>query len=74
MHCVKLVDRGITDKTACRASSSHVRCQARRMVRSKKGAVRVRRMLFLVMDAGRPPAGEWAKQQGGRSGVEVAGC
>ena len=29
-------------------------------------------MLFLVVDAGRPPAGEWAKQQDGPSGVEVA--
>jgi NTE family protein len=38
---------------------------------SEADAVRVRRLLFLVVDAGRPPAGEWAKELVGPSGVDI---
>ena len=34
-------------------------------------AVRMRRMLFLIVDAGRPPAGDWALRLDGPSGVDV---
>jgi NTE family protein len=73
MRYVKLVDGGITDNNGL--SSILI---ARAVSGTPYGpleegaAVRARRILFLVVDAGRPPAGEWAKQQDGPSGVEVA--
>jgi NTE family protein len=73
MRYVKLVDGGITDNNGL--SSILI---ARAVSGTPYGpleegaAVRARRILFLVVDAGRPPAGEWAKRQDGPSGVEVA--
>ena len=75
MRYVKLVDGGITNNNGL----SNILI-ARAVSGTPYGppeegeAVMARRMLFLVVDAGRPPAGEWAKQQVDPSGVEVAGC
>jgi len=72
MRYVKLVDGGITDNNGL--SSILI---ARTVSGAPYGpleegqAVRARRLLFLVVDAGRPPAGQWAKTQNG-PGVEVA--
>jgi NTE family protein len=73
MRFVKLVDGGITDNNGL--SSILI---ARAVSGTPHGpleegeAVRARRILFLVVDAGRPPAGEWALQPDGPSGVDVA--
>jgi NTE family protein len=72
MRYVKLVDGGLTDNYGL--SSILV---ARTVSGTPYGpineadAIRVRRMLFLVVDAGRPPTGDWAMQLNGPSGVDV---
>jgi NTE family protein len=72
MRYVKLVDGGLTDNYGL--SSILV---ARTVSGTPYGpineadAIRLRRMLFLVVDAGRPPTGDWAMQLNGPSGVDV---
>ena len=73
MRFVKLVDGGVTDNNGL--SSVLI---ANAVSGTPYGpleeaeAVRLRRMLFLVVDAGRPPAGDWAQQMEGPSAVDVA--
>ncbi|MGL4576285.1 MAG: patatin-like phospholipase family protein [Burkholderiaceae bacterium] len=72
MQYVKLVDGGLTDNYGL--SSILV---ARAVSGTPYGpineadAIRVRRMLFLIVDAGRPPTGDWAKELNGPSAVDV---
>lgn len=73
MRYVKLVDGGITDNNGLSSILIARAVSGTAYGPLEEGqAVRARRILFLVVDAGRPPAGEWAKQQDGPSGVEVA--
>ena len=73
MRFVKLVDGGVTDNNGL--SSVLI---ANAVSGTPYGpleeahAVRMKRMLFLVVDAGRPPAGDWAMQMEGPSAVDVA--
>ncbi len=70
---IKLVDGGVTDNyglssiVIARAASGRPYAPM-----SAVDAVRVRRMLFLVVDAGRSPSGDWAMQRHGPSGVDMA--
>jgi NTE family protein len=72
MQYVKLVDGGLTDNYGL--SSILV---ARVVSGTPHGpineadAVRVRRMLFLIVDAGRPPTGDWALQLDGPTAVDI---
>jgi NTE family protein len=72
MRYVKLADGGLTDNQGlasiliARAVSGDAYGPL-----NEADAVRVRRMLFLVVDAGRPPTGDWALQRDGPSGVDV---
>lgn len=72
MRYVKLADGGLTDNQGlasiliARAVSDTPYGPMR-----EDDIVRLRRMLFLIVDAGRPPAGEWALQLDGPSGVDV---
>lgn len=72
MRYLKLADGGLTDNQGL--SSILI---ARTAAGTPYGpltavdAVRIRRMLFLIVDAGRPPAGDWALRLDGPSGVEV---
>jgi NTE family protein len=72
MRYVKLADGGLTDNQGlasiliARAVSDTSFGPLR-----EDDVVRLRRMLFLIVDAGRPPAGDWAMQLDGPSGVEV---
>jgi NTE family protein len=72
MRFLKLADGGLTDNQGL--SSILV---ARALSGTAYGplneadAVRIRRMLFLIVDAGRPPAGDWALRLDGPSGVNV---
>lgn len=72
MRFLKLADGGLTDNQGL--SSILV---ARSLSGTPHGplneadAVRIRRMLFLIVDAGRPPAGDWALRLTGPSGVEA---
>jgi NTE family protein len=72
MRYVKLADGGLTDNYGlssiliARAASGNAHGPF-----TEAEAVRLRRMLFLVVDAGRPPSGDWAKSVEGPSGVDV---
>ncbi|WP_425259295.1 patatin-like phospholipase family protein [Rubrivivax sp. RP6-9] len=72
MRFLKLADGGLTDNQGL--SSILV---ARALSGTAYGplneadAVRIRRLLFLIVDAGRPPAGDWALRLDGPSGVDV---
>jgi NTE family protein len=72
MRYVKLADGGLTDNQGlasiliARAVSGDAHGPL-----SEADAVRIRRMLFLIVDAGRPPTGDWALQPDGPSGVDV---
>ncbi len=72
MRYVKLADGGLTDNYGlssiliARAVSGNAYGPF-----TELDAVRLRRMLFLVVDAGRPPSGDWAKSLEGPSGVDV---
>lgn len=72
MRFLKLADGGLTDNQGL--SSILI---ARALSGTAYGplneadAVRIRRMLFLIVDAGRPPAGDWALKLDGPSGVDV---
>ena len=72
MRYLKLADGGLTDNQGL--SSILI---ARALSGTAYGplneadAVRIRRMLFLIVDAGRPPAGDWALRLDGPSGVDV---
>jgi NTE family protein len=73
MRYVKLVDGGVTDNYGL---SSILISRAASTTgygpMTARDAVRVRRLLFLVVDAGRRPAGEWALELAGPSGFDVA--
>lgn len=72
MRYVKLVDGGLTDNQGL--SSILI---ARAVAGTPYGpfteadAVRMRRMLFLIVDAGRPPLGDWALSRDGPPGVDI---
>lgn len=72
MRYVKLADGGLTDNQGL--SSILVARAAAGTPHdpiTETNAVRLRRLLFLVVDAGRPPSGDWALARDGPSGVDV---
>lgn len=72
MRYLKLADGGLTDNQGLASILI-----ARAVSGTPYGpltavdAVRIRRMLFLIVDAGRPPVGDWALSIDGPSGVVV---
>jgi NTE family protein len=72
MQYVKLADGGLTDNQGL-ASIIIARALSRTPYGpfTEADAVRMRRMLFLIVDAGRPPTGQWALQLDGPSGMDV---
>jgi NTE family protein len=73
MRFVKLVDGGVTDNlglsTLLLSRAVHGTPYA---PMSQRDAVKIRRMLFVVVDATRGPSGDWALREAGPSGVDVA--
>jgi NTE family protein len=73
MNFIKLVDGGITDNFGLtsilvgRSASSTSYGPF-----SKRDAIHIKRMLFLVVDAGRGPSGDWALAASGPSGFDLA--
>ena len=73
MRYVKLVDGGVTDNYGLASI-----LLGREVSRTSFGpltardAVTLRRMLFLVVDAGRGPSGDWVFEASGPSGLEAA--
>jgi NTE family protein len=72
MRYVKLADGGLTDNQGL-ASILIARAVSGTPYGplTEADAVRLRRMLFLIVDAGRPPAGDWALPLDGPSGLDV---
>ena len=72
MRYVKLADGGLTDNQGL-ASILIARAVAGNDYGpfQPSDAVRLSRMLFLIVDAGRPPSGDWALTSEGPSGVDV---
>ena len=73
MRYLKLTDGGITDNFGL--SSILIGRAASRTPHgplTDRDAVNVNRMLFLVVDAGRGPSGDWALSPTGPSGIEIA--
>lgn len=70
---IKLVDGGVTDNYGLATI-----LQSRLLLGTPYGpmsetdAVKVRRLLFIVVDAGHGPRGDWNQSQAGPSGIEVA--
>ncbi|NIX76575.1 patatin-like phospholipase family protein [Microvirga terricola] len=73
-HYVKLLDGGLTDNFGIH-SLAVARTNRDRpyMPMTAEQAVRVKRFLFLVVDAGRGPAGEWPSKLASPTGMELAG-
>lgn len=71
---VKLLDGGLTDNFGIH-SLALARTNRDRpyMPMTAEQAVRVKRFLFLVVDAGRGPAGNWPQHLASPSGMELAG-
>lgn len=70
---IKLVDGGVTDNYGL-SSILLGRAVSRTAYGplTARDAVKLQRMLFLVVDAGRGPSGDWALTPGGPSGLDVA--
>ena len=59
---VKLLDGGLTDNLGLTGMLiERLRADTPYEPMSEREAVRMRRLLFIVVDAGRPPGGDWAK-------------
>jgi NTE family protein len=71
---VKLLDGGLTDNFGIH-SLAIARTNRDRpyMPMTAEQAVRVKRFLFMVVDAGRDPAGNWPRNLASPSGLELAG-
>jgi NTE family protein len=62
---VKLLDGGLTDNLGLTGLLiERLKANAPYEPMTEAQAVRMRRLLFIVVDAGRPPGGDWAKQVG----------
>jgi NTE family protein len=73
-HYIKLLDGGLTDNFGIH-SLAVARTNRDRpyMPMTAEQAVRMKRFLFLVVDAGRDPAGNWPRNLASPSGMELAG-
>jgi NTE family protein len=72
MKYVKLLDGGLVDNFGLSGFTISLEsAEAPYQPMSRAEAVRLRRILFLVVDAGRGPQGDWAGRLQGPSGVEL---
>ena len=58
---VKLLDGGLTDNLGLTGLIERLGASAPYEPMSEREAVKMKRLLFVVVDAGRPPGGDWAK-------------
>ncbi|MBF9233411.1 patatin-like phospholipase family protein [Microvirga alba] len=71
---VKLLDGGLTDNFGIHSLAvSRTNRDRPYMPMTAEQGVRVKRFLFLVVDAGRGPAGHWPKELASPTGTELAG-
>jgi NTE family protein len=72
MKYVKLLDGGLVDNFGLTSLSiSMLAAQRPFEPMTERQAARVRRIMFIVVDAGRGPSGDWANRLEGPSGVEL---
>jgi len=70
---IKLVDGGVTDNYGLATIfQSRLLLGTAYGPMSENDAINVRRLLFIVVDAGQGPRGDWNQDQAGPSGIEVA--
>lgn len=70
---IKLVDGGVTDNYGLATIfQSRLLMGTAYAPMSENDAINVRRQLFIVVDAGQGPRGDWNQSQEGPSGIEVA--
>lgn len=70
---IKLVDGGVTDNYGLATIlQSRLLLGTAYGPMSENDAIKVRRLLFIVVDAGQGPRGDWNQSQAGPSGIEVA--
>jgi NTE family protein len=73
MRFVKLVDGGVSDNFGLATIAiSRAVLGTPYAPMTERDAVKVRRMLFIVVDASRGPNGDWAQHEEGPSGVDLA--
>lgn len=73
MRYVKLVDGGVTDNFGLQGFIlSRAAATTPYRPLTPERAARLKRFVFLVVDAGRGPAGDWAKEPIGPSGLVIA--
>lgn len=73
MKYLKLVDGGVTDNFGLATIGvSRAILGTPYAPMTERDAVKIRRMLLIVVDASRGPAGDWAQQEQGPSGVDLA--
>jgi NTE family protein len=73
MRYVKLVDGGVTDNAGLSSILiARAVSDAPYGPLTTRDAVRVQHMLFVIVDAGRGPVGQWTLNSGGPNGLEVA--
>ena len=72
---IKLLDGGLTDNFGVQPLSTMRENRARGHVPlTEEQGVRIRRMLFLVVDSGRGPAGDWTRSLASPSALDLAGA
>ncbi|MEW6640014.1 MAG: patatin-like phospholipase family protein [Pseudomonadota bacterium] len=72
MKYVKLLDGGLVDNYGLSGLSIGILAAQRPFEpMTERQAARVRRIMFLVVDAGRGPSGDWANRLEGPSGVDL---
>ncbi|WP_374356377.1 patatin-like phospholipase family protein [Chitinimonas sp.] len=70
---IKLIDGGVTDNYGLTSiMQSRLLRGAPYGPLTETDAVRTRKMLFVVVDAGQSPSGDWNQRESGPSGVELA--
>ncbi|WP_204307261.1 hypothetical protein, partial [Enterobacter hormaechei] len=70
---LKLVDGGVTDNLGLVSIlQSRVLLNTPYGPISEQDAATMRRMIFIVVDAGQGPSGDWGRELAGPSGVDIA--
>jgi NTE family protein len=70
---VKLIDGGVTDNYGLTSiQQSRLLLGSPYGPLSEKDAITVRKLLFVVVDAGQGPSGDWDREQSGPSGLDLA--
>ncbi len=74
-HYIKLIDGGTTDNLGLVSIlQSRILLGTPYGPISENDAITVRKLLFIVVDAGQGPSGDWTREVAGPSGIDIAGA